>query len=153
MGRIRNSAKAIIIADGKILLTKNSDNEGLFYLLPGGGQEPFENLHDTLKRECLEKISVKIEIGNLLFIREYIGKNHEFAFCDSDVHQIEYIFECQLIERNEISMGSNPDSSQVGIEWIPLTDLKNIRIYPKILKNVITETGINKEKIYLGDIN
>jgi len=50
-------------------------------------------------------------------------------------------------------MGSNPDSSQVGIEWIPLTDLKNMRIYPKILKNVITETGVNKEKIYLGDIN
>lgn len=36
---IRNSAKAIIIKDGRILLTKNEDQFGTFYLLPGGGQE------------------------------------------------------------------------------------------------------------------
>ena len=33
---IRNSAKAIIIQGEKVLLTKNQDNDGYFYLFPGG---------------------------------------------------------------------------------------------------------------------
>ena len=44
MRHIRNSAKAIIIKDEKILLTKNQDTLGIFYLLPGGGQEPGESI-------------------------------------------------------------------------------------------------------------
>lgn len=53
---IRNSAKAIIINEDKILLTKNQDNEGYFYLYPGGGQEYRETLHDALIRECIEEV-------------------------------------------------------------------------------------------------
>jgi len=44
LGQIRNSAKAIIIKDGKLLCTKNKNKFGIFYLLPGGGQEPFETI-------------------------------------------------------------------------------------------------------------
>jgi len=33
---IRNSIKVIIIENNKILLTKNKDESGIFYLLPGG---------------------------------------------------------------------------------------------------------------------
>lgn len=64
---IRNSVKAIIIVDGKLLLTKNQDDEGYFYLCPGGGQEHGETFHKTLQRECLEEIgsSVQIESYNL----------------------------------------------------------------------------------------
>ncbi|WP_328824259.1 NUDIX hydrolase [Metabacillus schmidteae] len=49
---IRNSSKAIIMnSDGdKILLTKNRDREGFFYLCPGGGQEHGETLHEALKK-------------------------------------------------------------------------------------------------------
>lgn len=35
--KIRNSAKGIVIKEDKILLTKNQDNEGYFYIYPGGG--------------------------------------------------------------------------------------------------------------------
>ena len=41
---IRNSVKAIIIKDEKVLFTKNKDKDGVFYLLPGGGQEHGENM-------------------------------------------------------------------------------------------------------------
>lgn len=71
---IRNSAKAIIISGEKVLLTKNQDNDGYFYLFPGGGQEHGETIHQTLKRECIEEIGQQAEIGELLHIREYIGK-------------------------------------------------------------------------------
>lgn len=42
---IRNSAKAVIIQEGKLLAIKKQDKEGYYYILPGGGQEHGENLH------------------------------------------------------------------------------------------------------------
>lgn len=42
--QIRNSVKALIIEDDKILLTKNQDIEGNFYLCPGGGQNMLEKI-------------------------------------------------------------------------------------------------------------
>lgn len=85
MGPVRNSAKALIIRENQLLCTKNKDQWGVFYLLPGGGQEPGENLPDTLRRECREEIGAGIVIGELRYIREYIGKNHEFAEWDLPV--------------------------------------------------------------------
>jgi 8-oxo-dGTP diphosphatase len=74
---IRNFVKALIVQEGKLLVTKNNDEEGEFYLCPGGGQEHGETFHETLQRECMEEIGQEVEIGELLFIREYIGKSHE----------------------------------------------------------------------------
>lgn len=153
MGQIRNSAKAIIIKDGKLLCTRNKDHLGIFYLLPGGGQECFETIIDALKRECREEINAKINVKDILFIREYIGKNHEFAEWDSDVHQIEYMFECELVEGTELKNGNVPDSMQTGVEWLDLKEFKKYRIYPEVLKDLIDRNGIINKKIYLGDTN
>lgn len=150
---IRNSAKAIIINGDKVLLTKNQDNEGYFYLFPGGGQEHGETIHTTLWRECIEEIGKEIKIGELLHIREYIGKNHEHSMFDSNVHQVEYYFVCNLANANH-KTPTNPDSHQVGIEWVLINNLLEYRIFPKELRKYIIK-HLNKEKspVYLGDIN
>jgi hypothetical protein len=36
--KIRNSAKALIIHDGKMLVSKINDNGEIFYVMPGVGQ-------------------------------------------------------------------------------------------------------------------
>lgn len=48
--KIRNSAKALIIKDGKMLVSKINDNGDVFYIMPGGGQNAEELLPDTVKR-------------------------------------------------------------------------------------------------------
>ncbi|MCA1322325.1 NUDIX domain-containing protein [Bacillus tianshenii] len=152
---IRNSAKAIIISEDKILLTKNQDNEGYFYLFPGGGQEHSETLHNALLRECIEEVGKEVEIRELLHIREYIGKNHEYSSFDFNVHQVEYYFVCILVnEMNNYKTPTNPDSHQVGIEWMHINDLLQYRIYPKQLrKYIIKHFNNEKSPVYLGDIN
>ena len=150
---IRNSAKAIIIKKGRILLTKNKDDEGIFYLLPGGGQEPGETITDALIRECKEEISAEIIIGDIVFIRDYIGKNHEFAVWDGNTHQIEYMFCCQVKPGYEVKNGFNPDNAQIGVEWIDISRLKEYRIYPSVLKKNITMDGVFDKQVYLGDVN
>lgn len=149
---IRNSVKAIIIVDGKLLLTKNQDIEGYFYLCPGGGQEHVETFHRTLQRECLEEIGSSVHIGELLFIREYIGQNHEHAAFDADVHQVEYYFLCQV--NTQTCQPTNPDSLQIGTQWIPIEKLHTYRLYPKALTQPLQKFIRGQQTtIYLGDVN
>ena len=129
---IRNSVKAIIITDGKLLLTKIKMTRATF-IFAGGGQEHGETFHQTLQRECLEEIGSSVQIGELQFIREYIGQNHEHAAFDADVHQVEYYFLCQVQEQT--SQPTNPDSHQVGTQWIPIEKLHTYRLYLKPLSN------------------
>ena len=118
--KIRNSAKAIIIRDGMLLVTVNRDASSIYYLLPGGGQRHGETLHQTLRRECREEIGAEVQIGQLVLVREYLGKNHEFAEHDYDIHQIEFMFECGIPSTDTIEMGSDPDEPQTGMTWLPL---------------------------------
>ncbi|MFB7158814.1 MULTISPECIES: NUDIX domain-containing protein [unclassified Lysinibacillus] len=152
---IRNSVKALIIEDDKILLTKNQDAEGNFYLCPGGGQEHGEIFHATLVRECIEEIGCSVDVGELLFIREYVGKNHEHASFDFNVHQVEFYFVCQLAQGIQTKFQpTNPDSYQIGLEWLTIEDLSTYRLYPKELIKYLQQYCNGQETpIYLGDIN
>ncbi|TDL30875.1 NUDIX domain-containing protein [Jeotgalibacillus sp. S-D1] len=153
--QIRNSAKAIILKNEKLLVIQKKDDEGYYYILPGGGQEHGETLTEAVIRECMEETGEEVEAGELLFIREYIGKNHEHKAFDSRVHQIEYMFSCKLItEHPLLKQGSIPDEGQLGVEWLPLSTLFSYRLYPQsIRKKVIDYSKGIKSAVYLGDIN
>lgn len=152
MKPIRNSAKAVIVQDGRLLVIRLEDQYGDAYVFPGGGQEKGEELKDAVARECLEEIGQAVDVGELLHIREYIGKNHEFAEWDADVHQVEFYFECRLIDlKATIFEGSNPDDHQVAVEWISLEELSKVRLYPKTIGELLQNK--NSSRIYLGDLN
>ncbi|KYG90611.1 NUDIX hydrolase [[Bacillus] sp. KCTC 13219] len=151
--RIRNSAKAIIVKDKKLLAIKIQENGGTYYILPGGGQEHGENLHQALERECKEELGVEVEIGELIFVREYIGKNHEFAARHAHAHQTEFMFLCH-VHHNTFINGSNPDKGQIAVEWLPLNDLLEYKLYPQALRaHLISYFDSGKATIYVGDIN
>ncbi len=61
--QIRNAVKAIIIEDGKILLCKYKDKDGIFYACIGGGQDPFEDMQTALKGECKEEMTAKSRLA------------------------------------------------------------------------------------------
>jgi 8-oxo-dGTP diphosphatase len=150
---IRNSAKAIIIVNAQLLTIKNQDAEGFFYILPGGGQLPGETLTSALQRECREELSINVDVSDLRYIREYIGRNHEFALADADDHSIEFMFDCSLREGADVRVGELPDLWQVGFEWIPLDQLPVYRFYPAALRLILAEYGRGSHPVYLGDIN
>ncbi|HYF51519.1 MAG TPA: NUDIX domain-containing protein [Planctomycetota bacterium] len=147
---IRNSAKAIIIQDGKLLTIRCvSWKDETYYLLPGGGQEHGEALDAALRRECREEVGVDVEVGALRFVRDYIGKNHEFAEKHATVHQLEFLFECR-ITGGTLQVGTQPDTDQNGIEWLPLADLSGL--FPKVLREVLPRLP-QAGAVYLGDVN
>ena len=149
----RTAAKAIIIQNDCLLVLKIQEQSGTYYILPGGGQHHEENLRDALKRECMEELGAEIEIQDLLFVREYIGKNHEVAVHHAGVHVMEMMFLCSLKEQ-VLPIGSNLDNGQIGVEWIPLDKLDTFHLLPADLRpHLMAYAEGIKTPVYVGDIN
>jgi 8-oxo-dGTP pyrophosphatase MutT (NUDIX family) len=153
MRHIRTAARALILIDEQLLTIKMRDRSGIFYILPGGGQRHGETLHQGLKRECLEEIGTEIEIGPLLYVREYIGKNHEFCKAHHAFHQVENVFLCTLPNPENIGPGSEHDKKQIGVEWLPLADLPDRRFLPEAIKPFFKNGAFDPGTPYLGDLN
>src|SRR5205085_12193455 len=149
---VRISNKAVIIRDGKILVNENKDKDGIFYCLPGGGQEHGETIHEALKRECLEETGLVVEVKELVYIRDYIGKSHEMFDVHNNVHQVEPMFLCDIINEDNIGKGISRDTTQTGIVWLDISNLNNVRFYPSALKSLIPNIGKEKQSIYLEDV-
>ena len=149
--QIRNSPKAIIIRDGKLLTIRKRDGEHEFFVLPGGGQRAGTCVRETLERECTEELGVEVAVGDLLFVREYIGGNHEFAEKHPDAHLLNLYFACELKGDPADISPAEPDRLQVGVDWLPLDRLSDYPLYPAALKRLLPPT--DGAPVYLGDVN
>ena len=108
-------------------------------------------------RECREEIGAAVEVGPVLYVRDYIAENHEFAAFEADVHQVEIMFECRLAGGERPGEGLEPDGHQTGFEWLDLDRLDDYRFYPAALKDALASiasgVSIGPGATYLGDVN
>lgn len=148
---VRTTAKAVIRQEGRVLTVVHGKGADRWYSLPGGGQNRGETLPQALRRECVEEIGCDVVVGSLLFVRDYIARNHEFADQNRKFHKLDLFFECTLPAGSEPGLGTHPDSSQTGVAWLPLARLDEYAIYPKILRRTLTN-GAPADP-YLGDVN
>ena len=151
MRPVRVSPKAIIVEHGRVLTVQMSGSKGEYYMFPGGGHETGETLEDTLRRECIEEIGCDVELGRVLWIRDYREKNHEFADVRPGFHQLEIMFECRLL--GEPDMTSTGDDRQVGLAWIPLAEIEEWPFWPKVLRARLAGKLPSGSAEYLGDVN
>ena len=152
---IRNAAKALIIRDNHVLVISKRDSQGLCYLLPGGGQNHGETLEQTLRRECLEEIGATVEIGKLLFVREFIGRNHLDNCVPKDDwvnkhHGVDFIFACNIPDDYMVGNGRLPDEGQESVEWLAIAYLDRYRLFPSMLKYLLVNQVTHE--VYIGDI-
>lgn len=151
--KLRNSAKAIIIQDGKLLVLRKRNDGGTYTVLPGGGQKHSETLHQVLKREVFEEIGAKIVIGKLLHIREYFSEKHGFAYEDREIHQVEFFFKCKLVKEYRPKNGYFPDPHQKEVAWVELDQLEQENFYPIELRMILQNLKKDHSPVYLGECN
>ncbi|MCM3733092.1 NUDIX domain-containing protein [Fictibacillus nanhaiensis] len=156
MYKIRSSVKALIIHDHHLLTIEKKSERNKKYILPGGGQEFNETLSDAVVRECMEELGVKTQVEGLVWVREFISKNHiSDQSKDNQAHIVEHIFEAFLMEIPEKFEPIVPDSTQTGVVWLPIDRLSEYNFYPQELIPMIQAINIGKyfHKGYVGDIN
>ena len=129
---IRTAARAIIIQDNNLLVLKRTGAQGIFYVLPGGGQNHGESITDALLREVKEEVDLEVVSYELLFINEFIARrDSKFYDLEPEVHQIDFTYFCDVDQNRTAEVGRIPDKHQVGIAWIPLNEVINYEMHPK----------------------
>ena len=142
---IRNSAKALVVSDGKVLLNKCYSRLGEYYALPGGGQNPGETLEEAVKRELLEETGVTVRPLRLAAIYERIASGRE----DGANHKMYFIFHCQP-EDVPTKKPTERDSYQIGMEWVPIENIEKCNLFPATVRLEMKRILAAKETIFLG---
>lgn len=141
--KIRNSAKALVIKDGRMLAIKLRDSDGEFYIMPGGGQDAEELLSECVCREVAEETGINVECGELLFVVEGL---HGEKF-----HRVDLVFACKY--KGEIpGTALHADTNLVGCEWLEIKTLNARPLYPSKLRRQIMNYYEGKAyRAYLGN--
>lgn len=149
---VRTAARAVILRGGDILTIRIRSDEGDFLVLPGGGQHHGETLRDTVRREVLEELGLEVVPQGLLYLREYVGRNHALRRIHGHFHQVEAVFLCLCDDLAPIGEGRERDRRQVGFEWLPLARLAEYPLSPRGLGEVIAKSLQAGSATYLGDV-
>lgn len=150
---VRTAARAVLLRDGALLVVRIRTQEGEFLVLPGGGQEHGETLTDTVRREVMEELGLTVTPRGLMYVREYVGKNHAMHRIHGHFHQVEAVFHCLCDDLGPIGEGRGRDRRQVGFEWLPLARLADYPLSPKGLGEVIAKALQDGKATYLGDVH
>ena len=87
--KVRLRVCGICIENDEILMLKhrNLGKGEYLWLPPGGGVEFGEDCHKALKREFIEETGLKINVGELLFVSEFINE---------PLHAVELFFQAEI---------------------------------------------------------
>jgi 8-oxo-dGTP diphosphatase len=138
----RPSVYAIIIRDGKILLSKQFDG----YELPGGGMEIGEMPEETAVRETKEETGIIVESPRLIGLASNFFKMPNIHRDDHFVHSILMYYKCDFVggslsidgfDEHEKTFADMP-------EWIPIKQLDDLNIsssidYRKYVKQALEQ--------------
>ncbi|MBP5152663.1 MAG: serine hydrolase [Lachnospiraceae bacterium] len=134
--KTRGGSRAVIIQDGKILLTHES-NSGL-WLLPGGGTEEGETPEECVIREVEEETGVIIRpTEQFLTLHEYY---EEYRYTG-------YFFVCEVTGKGQMNLTDIEKQRGVQPEWIPLKDA--VELFSK--HESYAETSEEKRGLYLRE--
>jgi len=141
----RNSAKAIILNNDKILVNRCMSRFGEYFTLPGGGQQIGEILLESVRREVLEETGYSVRPLRLSGIYERSSQGREEGIC----HKIYFIFLCHLESMEKVAP-CETDRYQVDSIWVPLREIRQKNLFPRAIRDNIPNLISYAETYYIG---
>ncbi len=141
--QLENACRAFILHERKILLCKQKMRN--FWTLPGGSVKEGETLVECISREIIEEIGIKLQIEQMLFIRELINSSR---------HRIEFYFSTKRQDNSQFYEEISPCNEIVEARFFTLEELRFIRLKPVCLPDLIRE-AFNQTSVfprYLGNV-
>ena len=125
----RVAAYGIARQEGAVLLVRSasfSDFPGA-WSLPGGGVDRGETLHDALRRELNEEVTLDIEPGELVTVSESIAP-------DGSRHMVQCCFTATIL-KGEVALGI--DERVVEARFVTAAELADLEVHPPLNEELI----------------
>lgn len=122
--RLRCRVSGILVIADKILMLKHAYlGDGHLWAPPGGGMQFGTDAKANLVREFKEETNLEIEVGDLLFVSEFL---------DQPLHAIELFYEVKVVG-GQISLGTDPelDADHQILTAQAWMDIKALQSIPK----------------------
>ena len=150
---VRSTVKAIVLHEDKVLLNRCRDrNNGDYYSLPGGGQEQYETLAETIHRECLEETGYFVEPIRFCALMEEICLDpvirEQYA---QYAHKMLHIFLCRLTSTEHVKP-TETDDLQISIDWVPVEDVPKLNLLPKEVRAALNQLISDDTPQFLGSV-
>ncbi|MEG0985677.1 MAG: NUDIX domain-containing protein [Clostridia bacterium] len=142
---IRNSAKALVIKDGKILLNRCRSRYGAYYALPGGGQKVGETLEEAIRRELLEETGVSVMPQRMAGVYEQVTQRRDGV----PDHKVYFFFLCALTNA-ENKKPTERDAYQLYSEWVDLGEAAVGRLFPRTVRDNLLRMIYGDTTYFLG---
>ncbi len=143
---IRNSAKALILHEGRLLFNKCVSRLGVYYALPGGGQHEGELLTEAVKREVMEETGLTVEPMRLSSVFERVS-GHAGSV---KAHKMYFVFLCRYLPEVPAREPVERDAYQVGMEWLTVDEACAASLFPRVVRDNLPALLDYGETIYLG---
>ena len=111
----RNSAKGLVVHDGKLLVNRCISRFGEYYALPGGGQNTGEMLSETVRREVLEETGLTLTDYRCRGVVTFLSDEWEGEYM--------YLYTATGFTGDLIECGEGT------LEWVPIEDAEKLPIW------------------------
>lgn len=126
-------AGCVIIQSGKILLLHRLPKR--WYELPGGKVELGETHQQTITRELMEELSIKVKVGKALGSKAFEQDGRKFFY---------YWYRANIVSENPILIAENERAVHDHYLWASLNKLAELPLSPNmqnLLKSVFYQTN------------
>lgn len=120
--KFRVAAYAVVIADGRILLSRWTGAEWPKWILPGGGLEHGEDPYDAVIREVFEETGYHVEVDRLLGMQNVHGEVN-LDGVDIDYHRLRIFYEARVVG-GELTYEVGGSTDQAA--WFPLDEVSGL---------------------------
>ncbi len=133
---------AVIIEDNAVLLVKHRKAGREYWMLPGGGVDYGESLHEALVRELLEETGLRIEPGDLVLANDTIAP-------DSSRHVVNLYFRAKAVSGTPMI---GDDQRIVDVAYLRWEELKDAPLMPDLKGElgILLDRAAHIGTVYLG---
>ncbi len=133
----------VLIENNHLLVMKYQYGDHFIYNLTGGNPDPGELLSETIARECMEELSIDVEVGEMLLMGQVSGSEQR-----DDVLHI--LFEGELLAGiPELQVG---ETSAMEVLWMPIEQIAQVTMYPNVGENLLDLLLTQQKGKYIGSI-
>lgn len=125
--RPRLRVAGIIQRDDAILMVRHEKDGSSYWLLPGGGVDRGETLHEALRREFNEEVTLEVEPGELVTISESIAP-------DGSRHMVQCCFTATVVS-GKVALGV--DERVVEARFVTADELADLEVRPPLNDELI----------------